>query len=140
MKIICQNVLPSLQIGVEQKLNPKLWAKTKIDLDTGNTGHNFHAESRRNIFFLYIYQQKKGKAKVKAKEYSYCFLPESCSRYLLHPKFQFQFWLNPLVQIRMKVCEKRCLWQQIIFLGSSILKRTLKHILTLIVDLVPVCA
>ena len=61
--------------GVEQKPKPKLRAKSKL-VPAGlgykkyrHTGHNFHAESRKNIFFLYIYsksERRKSKRKKKS--------------------------------------------------------------------------
>ena len=73
-------------LGVEQKLKPKLWTITQI----GSCSIRIQeipayrpqlSGRKQEEYILPVHLFKKWKVKVKAKEYSSCFLPESCGRY-----------------------------------------------------------
>ena len=65
---------------------PRLWAKTKIGSCSIRIqkipAYRLQLSGRKQEeYILPVHSFKKWKVKVKAKEYSSCFLPESCSRY-----------------------------------------------------------
>ena len=65
---------------------PKLWAKTKIGscsikIQEIPAYRPQFSGRKQEEYILPVHLFKKWKVKVKAKEYSSCFLPESCGRY-----------------------------------------------------------
>ena len=75
-----------MSLGVEQKPKPKLWAITKIGscsiwIQEIPAYWPQHSGRKQEQDILPVHLFKKWKVKVKAKEYSSCFLPESCSQY-----------------------------------------------------------